>query len=158
MSRSVTMKKKAECLRKWTPCMYNVMHRGCITGERNMTEEDGCVHDGLNLPPRVWGVCPWSDSVFTTVIPLCVIIISPARPHCLHACTTRPCSALSDPSQRSSPKNLKGFCKSNLRGNENTQTFFFFPLPPLNKTGGTEEKENPPTEMREFHKLPFVRK
>lgn len=122
-------------------CNACIMHRGCIIGECNMTEKDGCVDDGLNVPPWVWGICLWSDNVFTTVIPLCIIIISHVRPHCLHACTTRPSSALSDPSQRSSLKNLKGFYKSNLRGNENTESFFFFFTPPLNKTGGQRKKK-----------------
>lgn len=72
---------------------------------------------------------------------LCVLLLflPRARIAFLHA-PPGPCPALSDPSQRSSPKNLKGFCKSNLRGNENTQTFFF--LPPLNKTrGGQRQKK-----------------
>lgn len=70
-------------------------------------------------------------------------------PLCLHHQALL-CSALSGPSQRSARK-PEGLLESNLRGDENTETFFF------HKTG-TEQKENPQTEMREFHKLPFVAK
>lgn len=49
-------------------------------------------------------------------------------------------------------ENLKGFWNQ-TSGETRIQKHFFF----FYKTG-TEEKENPQTEMREFHKLPFVTK
>lgn len=68
------------------------------------------------------------------------------------ACITRPCSALLYLAlHRGLLENLKGFWNQ-TSGETRIQKHFFF-----HKTG-TEQKENPQTEMREFHKLPFVAK
>lgn len=76
-----------------------------------------------------------------------IIIMSPMFSHaCMHAGFALLYLAL----HRGLLPNLKGLCNQISGENENTETIFY--------TTGKQERENPQTEMREFHKLTFVTK